>query len=88
VQAQVARCRVQPSSRLECSPLNHDGGELPERCGPTCATLRHVLRELRGHHGGPHLGTRALALALALLLAAPLTVLVYRVVAAVLRTVL
>jgi len=37
-----------------------------------------VLRELRGHHGGPHLGTRLVALALALLLAAPLTVLVWR----------
>jgi hypothetical protein len=38
-----------------------------------------VLRELRAHHGGPHLGTRLVALALALLLAAPLTVLVWRV---------
>jgi hypothetical protein len=47
-----------------------------------------VLRELRGHHGGPHLGTRALALALALLLAAPLTLLLVRVGAAVLRTVI
>jgi hypothetical protein len=37
-----------------------------------------VLRELRAHHGGPHLGTRLVALALALLLAAPLTVLVWR----------
>jgi hypothetical protein len=38
-----------------------------------------VLRELRAHHGGPHLGTRLVALALALLLAAPLTVLLWRV---------
>jgi hypothetical protein len=36
-----------------------------------------VLRELRGPHGGPHLGTRLLALALALLLGLPLTVLVW-----------
>jgi hypothetical protein len=39
-----------------------------------------VLRELRGRHGGPHLGTRLLAFVLALLLAAPLTVLVWRLV--------
>jgi hypothetical protein len=32
-----------------------------------------VLSELRGTHGGPHVGTRLVALALALLLAAPLT---------------
>jgi hypothetical protein len=38
-----------------------------------------VLRELRGHHGGPHLGTRLLALVLALLLAAPLTLLIWRI---------
>ena len=37
-----------------------------------------VLREMRGHHGGPHLGTRALALLLALLLAFPLTILLLR----------
>ena len=41
-----------------------------------------VLRELRGPDGGPHPGTRFLALGLALLLAAPLTVLVWRVLAA------
>lgn len=46
-----------------------------------------VLRELRAHHGGPHLGTRLLALALALLLAAPLTVLLWRVGAYLLSTV-
>lgn len=45
---------------------------------------RGVLRELRGHHGGPHLGTRVLALLLALLLAAPLTVFLWRVLSAVL----
>ncbi|MCW2600433.1 MAG: hypothetical protein JWM02_2262 [Frankiales bacterium] len=38
-----------------------------------------MLRELRGRHGGPHLGTRLLALVLALLLAAPLTVLLWQV---------
>jgi hypothetical protein len=38
-----------------------------------------VLRELRGRHGGPHLGTRLLALVLALLLAAPLTLLLWRI---------
>lgn len=32
-----------------------------------------VLKQLRGHHGGPHAGTRLLALVLALLLAFPLT---------------
>ncbi len=37
-----------------------------------------MLRELRSHHGGPHLGTRLLALVLVLLLAFPLTVLVGR----------
>ena len=42
---------------------------------------------MRGHSGGPHLGVRALALVLALLLAAPLTVLVWRIVAFVLGNV-
>ena len=51
-----------------CRLSSYDGG-----CDPA-----GVLRELRGRHGGPHLGTRLLALALALLLAAPLTVLVWR----------
>ena len=37
-----------------------------------------MLRELRGRHGGPHLGTRALALVLVLLLAFPLTALLWR----------
>ncbi len=37
-----------------------------------------MLKELRGRHGGPHLGTRALAVVLVLLLAAPLTVIVAR----------
>ncbi len=46
-----------------------------------------MLRELRGRHGGPHLGTRALALGLILLLAAPLTVLIWRVVSTVLSPV-
>jgi hypothetical protein len=41
-------------------------------------TLVGVLRELRSSHGGPHVGTRAIALALALLLALPLTVLLWR----------
>jgi len=45
---------------------------------------RPVLSELRGRHGGPHLGTRLLALALALLLAAPLTVFLWRVLSSVL----
>jgi hypothetical protein len=47
-----------------------------------------VLRELRGHHGGPHLGTRALALVLALLLGFPLTVALWRVGSYLLGTVL
>jgi len=47
-----------------------------------------VLRELRGSHGGPHLGTRLLALGLALLLAAPLTVLIWRVLQVALSAVL
>lgn len=47
-----------------------------------------MLRELRGRHGGPHLGTRALALVLALLLAFPLTALLWRVAAAVVRAVI
>ena len=38
-----------------------------------------MLKELRGRHGGPHLGTRALALVLALLLAFPLTALLWQV---------
>ena len=38
-----------------------------------------MLRELRGRHGGPHLGTRALALVLVLLLGFPLTALLWRV---------
>ena len=37
-----------------------------------------MLRELRGRHGGPHVGTRLLALVLALLLAFPLTILLLR----------
>ena len=37
-----------------------------------------MLRELRGRHGGPHLGTRALALVLVLLLAFPLTALLWQ----------
>ncbi len=37
-----------------------------------------MLRELRSRQGGPHLGTRLLALVLALLLAFPLTVLIGR----------
>ena len=38
-----------------------------------------MLTRLRGRHGGPHLGTRALALVLILLLGGPLTVLLWRV---------
>jgi hypothetical protein len=47
-----------------------------------------MLRELRGHHGGPHLGTRLVALVLALLLAAPLTVLGWRVLTGLVGTLL
>ena len=47
-----------------------------------------MLRELRGRHGGPHLGTRALALVLVLLLATPLTVLLWRLLRFLLGTVL
>ena len=43
---------------------------------------------MRGRHGGPHAGIRALALVLALLLAAPLTVLIGRGLIAVLHAVL
>jgi hypothetical protein len=34
---------------------------------------------MRAQHGGPHAGVRILALVLALLLAAPLTILLWRV---------
>jgi len=37
-----------------------------------------VLRELRGRDGGPHVGTRLVALVLALMLAFPLTVFLWR----------
>ena len=47
-----------------------------------------VLRELRGRHGGPHAGTRLVALVLALLLAAPLTYVIWRAVASVLSLLL
>ncbi|MGB8649307.1 MAG: hypothetical protein WCD35_01460 [Mycobacteriales bacterium] len=47
-----------------------------------------MLRELRAHHGGPHVGTRLLALVLALLLAAPLTLLLWRVAGYLLRALL
>ena len=47
-----------------------------------------MLRELRGPDGGPHLGTRLVAIVLALLLAAPLTYLGVRFVAAVVRELL
>jgi len=46
-----------------------------------------VLRELRGSHGGPHLGTRLVALGLALLLAGPLSYVGFRFVAFVLHQV-
>lgn len=49
---------------------------------------RGVLRELRGRDGAPHAGTRLVALVVALLLAAPLTVLVWRAVAALLEVLL
>ena len=42
-----------------------------------------VLKELRGSHGGPHVGARLLALVLALLLGAPLTFAAWQVVSAV-----
>ena len=38
-----------------------------------------MLTRLRGRHGGPHLGTRALAAVLILLLGGPLTVLLWQV---------
>ena len=38
-----------------------------------------MLRGLRGRHGGPHLGTRALALVLVLLLGFPVTAVLWRV---------
>ncbi|MCU1594935.1 MAG: hypothetical protein JWO12_2327 [Frankiales bacterium] len=38
-----------------------------------------MLKEMRGHHGGPSAGMRLLALVLALLLAAPLTFFLVRV---------
>ncbi len=38
-----------------------------------------VLTRMRGRDGGPHLGTRALALVLILLLGGPLTVFLWRV---------
>lgn len=47
-----------------------------------------MLREMRGHHGGPHAGTRAVALVLALLLAAPLTFFLWRVLASVVEVLL
>lgn len=47
-----------------------------------------MLSGLRGRHGGPHGGTRLLALVLALLLAAPLTILLWRVGVALVHTVL
>jgi len=47
-----------------------------------------VLKELRGRHGGPHLGTRALALVLALLLAFPLTALLWKITRYLLGTVI
>ena len=47
-----------------------------------------MLREMRGQHGGPHLGIRVLALLLALLLAAPLTILVWKVGSAVISAAL
>ena len=46
-----------------------------------------MLSGLRGGDGGPHRGTRLLALVLALLLALPLTILGWRVLTAVLRSV-
>ena len=46
-----------------------------------------MLRELRGPDGGPHAGTRLVALLLALLLAAPLTVFAWSVVSWVVRSV-
>lgn len=56
---------------------------------PPCAWhSQTVLGELRGRDGGPHLGTRAIALVIALLLAAPLTLALWLTVRAALQLVL
>lgn len=47
-----------------------------------------MLRELRGSHGGPHVGTKLVAVVLALLLAAPLTYVGLRFVTFVLHSLL
>jgi hypothetical protein len=46
-----------------------------------------MLREMRSKHGGPHLGTRALAVVLIALLGLPVTIGLGRLAAALLRTV-
>ena len=46
---------------------------LPALCDPP-----EVLKGMRGHHGGPHAGTRLLALVLVLLLAFPITYAVWQ----------
>jgi hypothetical protein len=45
-----------------------------------------MLREMRAHHGGPHLGTRLVAVVLIALLAFPITFLIWRGVSAVLHS--
>ena len=66
--------------------MDQGGGYIP---GPRARwDAVGVLRELRGPHGGPHAGTRLVALALALLLAAPLTYVGVRFVAYALRQLL
>jgi hypothetical protein len=47
-----------------------------------------VLRQMRAQHGGPHLGTRLLALILIALLAFPITFWIWRGVSAVLGALL
>ena len=76
-----------PSGSVVRSRVDHraSGAGTAGRAGPWEAA--RVLRELRGRHGGPHVGTRALALVLVLLLAAPLTLLIWHVVSVVLRPV-
>ena len=77
-----------PGSTLGPASIGRASGG--HRAGIGRASCEHgrVLRELRGRHGGPHLGTRTLAMVLVLLLASPLTVVVWRVLRVVLGTVL
>ena len=72
------------SRHSRSEPEKASAEDIPARGGQAGG----VLRELRGEHGGPHLGTRALALLLVLLLAAPLTALVWVVARYLLGTVI